>query len=81
MRDVCVINSHVPGSSSSRLQMRNEIRALTTSLGIPSSNQLEIEDEVIAGKQLLQQLLQWPKPTVGAQNIISRENAHSGYTK
>ena len=36
MQDVRAINSYVPGSSSSRLQMRNEIRALTTQLGVPS---------------------------------------------
>ena len=36
MQDVRLINSHVPGSSSARLQMRNEIRALTTYLGVPT---------------------------------------------
>ena len=36
MQDVQVINSHVAGSSSSRLQMQNEIRALMTCLGMPT---------------------------------------------
>ena len=36
MQDVRLINSQVPGSSSSRLQMQNEIRALITHLGVPT---------------------------------------------
>ena len=36
MQDVRAINSYIPGSSSSRLQMWNEIRVLTTQLGVPS---------------------------------------------
>ncbi|KAF8067829.1 hypothetical protein FPV67DRAFT_1416073, partial [Lyophyllum atratum] len=36
MKEVNIITSHVAGSSASRMIMRNEIRALTTSLGMPS---------------------------------------------
>ena len=36
MKDVKVITSHVPGSSASRVTMRNEIRALMTDQGLPS---------------------------------------------
>jgi hypothetical protein len=36
MKEVNVITSHVPGSSSARLMLRNEIRALMIRLGLPS---------------------------------------------
>ena len=36
MQDVHLINANVAGSSSSRLQMRNEIRALMTVIGVPA---------------------------------------------
>ncbi|KAF8347115.1 hypothetical protein F5887DRAFT_841134, partial [Amanita rubescens] len=36
MRDVHTINSSVDGSAAARLKMRNEIRAMITSLGAPS---------------------------------------------
>jgi hypothetical protein len=36
MRDVNTINSHIPGSAAARVNMRNEIRALTMKVGLPS---------------------------------------------
>ncbi|KAI0059117.1 hypothetical protein BV25DRAFT_1770805, partial [Artomyces pyxidatus] len=36
MNEVKVITSHVPGSAAARLNMRNEIRALTMDQGLPS---------------------------------------------
>ncbi|KAJ7729150.1 hypothetical protein B0H16DRAFT_1239083, partial [Mycena metata] len=36
MKEVSVINSHVPGSAQSKLVMRNEIRALMLEKGLPS---------------------------------------------
>ncbi|KAF8073349.1 hypothetical protein FPV67DRAFT_1410927, partial [Lyophyllum atratum] len=36
MKEVTMITSHVSGSDASRAIMRNEIRALTTTLGMPS---------------------------------------------
>jgi len=36
MKEVNVINSHVPGSTASRVVMRNEIRALIMEKGLPS---------------------------------------------
>ncbi|KAF8320648.1 hypothetical protein F5887DRAFT_825594, partial [Amanita rubescens] len=36
MKDVRTINSTVEGSGAARLKMRNEIRAMITSLGAPS---------------------------------------------
>ena len=36
MRDVNVINSHIPGSAAARVNMRNEIRGLTMKVGLPS---------------------------------------------
>ena len=36
MRDVNTITSHVPGSAAARVSMRNEIRALTMKVGLPS---------------------------------------------
>ena len=36
MRDVNTVTSHVPGSAASRVNMRNEIRALTMKVGLPS---------------------------------------------
>ncbi|KAJ7177005.1 hypothetical protein C8R46DRAFT_890107 [Mycena filopes] len=36
MKEVNVINSHVPGSAQSKLVMRNEIRALMLEKGLPS---------------------------------------------
>ena len=36
MRDVNTVNSHIPGSAAARVNMRNEIRALTMKVGLPS---------------------------------------------
>ena len=36
MKEVNMISSHVPGSSASRVAMRNEIRALMMKIGLPS---------------------------------------------
>ena len=36
MKEVNVINSHVPGSSAARVAMRNEIRAMIMTKGLPS---------------------------------------------
>ena len=36
MRDVNTVTSHVPGSATARVNMRNEIRALTMKVGLPS---------------------------------------------
>ncbi|KDQ54421.1 hypothetical protein JAAARDRAFT_88669, partial [Jaapia argillacea MUCL 33604] len=36
MKEVKLVTSHVPGSSASRVVMRNKIRALTMTLGLPS---------------------------------------------
>ena len=36
MRDVNTINSHIPGSTAARVNMRNEIRALMMKVGLPS---------------------------------------------
>ena len=36
MRDVNTVTSHVPGSAAARVNMRNEIRALTMKVGLPS---------------------------------------------
>ncbi|KAJ3522430.1 hypothetical protein NMY22_g11894 [Coprinellus aureogranulatus] len=36
MKDINVVTSHVPGSASSKLRMRNEIRALMMSKGLPN---------------------------------------------
>jgi len=36
MKEVNVINSHVPGSSAAQVAMRNEIRALIIAYGLPS---------------------------------------------
>ncbi|KAI0037765.1 hypothetical protein FA95DRAFT_1473765, partial [Auriscalpium vulgare] len=36
MKEVNVVSSHVPGSSASRLAMRNEIRGLMMEKGLPS---------------------------------------------
>jgi len=36
MKEVNVINSHVPGSSATQVAMRNEIRALIIAYGLPS---------------------------------------------
>ncbi|KAJ7233268.1 hypothetical protein B0H12DRAFT_1028597, partial [Mycena haematopus] len=36
MKEVNIINSHVPGSSQSKLVMRNEIRGLMIDKGMPS---------------------------------------------
>ncbi|KAJ3832284.1 hypothetical protein F5878DRAFT_508267, partial [Lentinula raphanica] len=36
MRQINAINSHVPGSTSGKVEMRNEIRALTIEKGAPS---------------------------------------------
>ncbi|KAJ6530742.1 hypothetical protein B0H19DRAFT_967308, partial [Mycena capillaripes] len=36
MREVSIINSHVPGSSQSKLVMRNQIRSLMIEKGLPS---------------------------------------------
>lgn len=36
MRDVNAITAHVPGSAAARVNMRNEIRALTVNVGLPS---------------------------------------------
>jgi len=36
MRDVNTVTSHIPGSAAARVNMRNEIRALTMKVGLPS---------------------------------------------
>ncbi|KAJ6495866.1 hypothetical protein DFH09DRAFT_946079, partial [Mycena vulgaris] len=36
MKEVSIINAHVPGSAMSKLVMRNEIRALMVDKGMPS---------------------------------------------
>ena len=36
MKEVNTISSHIPGSSASQVAMRNEIRALTMKIGLPS---------------------------------------------
>lgn len=82
MKEVNTISSHVPGSSASRVVMRNEIRALTMKVGLPSFyitvNPADIYNPIVnflAGKDIdLDALLPEQVPNSWEQSILIAKN-------
>ena len=82
MKDVNTISSHVPGSSASRVAMRNEIRALTTKIGLPSFfitiNPADIYNPIVkflAGEDIdIDSLLPEQVPNSWEQSILIAKN-------
>ncbi|RDB20445.1 hypothetical protein Hypma_012444 [Hypsizygus marmoreus] len=82
MQEVRVVNSHVPGSSSARTAMRNEIRALTMSKGSPSFyltvNPADVYNPIVkflAGAEInIDQLLPEQVPNYWEQSLLVAKN-------
>ena len=82
MKEVNVINSHVPGSSAARVAMRNEIRALIMDKGLPSFyitiNPADIYNPLVkflAGADInIDQLLPEQVPQYMEQSILVARN-------
>ena len=82
MKEVNTISSHVPGSSASRVAMRNEIRALMMKIGLPSFfitiNPADIYNPIVkflAGEDIdLDSLLPEQIPNSWEQSILIAKN-------
>jgi hypothetical protein len=82
MKEVNVVTSHVPGSSSARLMMRNEIRGLMIRLGLPSFyltlNPGDVFNPVVkllAGANIdVDHLLQEDVPKFWEQSVLVAKN-------
>ena len=82
MKEVNVINSHVPGSSAARIVMRNEIRALIMDKGLPSFyitiNPADVYNPLVkflAGADIdIDQLLPEQVPDYMEQSILIAKN-------
>ena len=82
MKEVNTISSHVPGSSASRVAMRNEIRALTMKIGLPSFfitiNPADIYNPIVkflAGEDInIDLLLPEQVPNSWEQSILIAKN-------
>ena len=82
MKEVNTISSHIPGSSASRIAMRNEIRALTMKVGLPSFfitiNPADIYNPIVkflAGEEInLDALLPEQVPNSWEQSILIAKN-------
>ena len=82
MREVNTVTSHVPGSSASRVAMRNEIRALTMKNGLPSFfitiNPADIYNPIVkflAGQDIdIDSLLPEQVPNSWDQSILIAKN-------
>ena len=82
MKEVNVINSHVPGSSAARIVMRNEIRALIMEKGLPSFyitiNPADVYNPLVkflAGSNInIDELLPEQVPNYMQQSILVAKN-------
>ena len=82
MKEVNTISSHVPGSSASRIAMRNEIRAMTMKIGLPSFfitiNPADIYNPIVkflAGEDIdIDSLLPEQVPNSWEQSILIAKN-------
>ena len=82
MKEVNTITSHVPGSAASRVAMRNEIRALTMKIGLPSFfitvNPADIRNPIVkflAGEDIdIDALLPEQVPNSWEQSILVAKN-------
>jgi len=82
MKEVNTITSHVPGSAASRVVMRNEIRALTMKVGLPSFfitvNPADIHNPIVrflAGKDInIDALLPEQGPDSWEQSVLIAKN-------
>ena len=82
MKEVNTITSHVPGSAASRVAMRNEIRALTTTIGLPSFfitvNPADVRNPIVkflAGENIdIDALLPEQVPNSWEQSILIAKN-------
>lgn len=82
MKEINTISSHIPGSSASRVAMRNEIRAFTMKIGLPSFfitiNPADIYNQVVkflAGENIdIDSLLPEQVPNSWEQSILIGKN-------